>query len=283
MQLYALDSNQQLTPAIKAKKSQNYVCLECQGLVRVRAGNQRQVHYFHFRASSDCKLSGKSLIHLQVQIYLQSILPLKECWLERRFPAINRIADVVWEPQKLIFEVQCSAISAEEVLARQRDYASLGYQVIWILHDQLFNQYRLSLAEWSLIGQLFYFTNINKEGQGLIYDQFDQCVKGVRQKKLGPLAVDLLYPCFYPELNKQYPLLTLNQRLKKSLIYFRGDLTDQFYLDTPYFHTALSLQTELSFSELKHSNQKMTLKTAIGNLLDCYRIIFQHLLERICK
>ena len=49
-----------------------------------------------------------------------------------------------------MFEIQCSPITAREIEERNSDYQSLGYQVIWILHDSLYNKGRLTAAEYFL-------------------------------------------------------------------------------------------------------------------------------------
>jgi competence protein CoiA len=189
MQLYAFDENQRLVLSRQAIKQRDYFCIECQQVVRVRGGYHRQAHYYHTSPVQSCHLSKKSMAHLQVQNYLQSIFPDGECLLEHPFPAINRIADVVWTAQKMVFEVQCSPISRDEILARNRDYTSQGFQVVWILHDNRYNQWRVSAAEITLKNSPFYFTNIDADGKGIIYDQYDSINKGLRKKLLGPLAV----------------------------------------------------------------------------------------------
>ena len=138
-----------------------------------------------------CRQNGKSLAHLQAQRRLEELLGADQCRLEVKFGPINRIADVVWEPKKIIFEVQCSPISAEEVNARNRDYKGMGYEVIWLLHDSQFNRQRVSAAEMSLRHSCHYFTNMNAEGAGYFYDQFDVVVDGLRRAKFSPLQVDL--------------------------------------------------------------------------------------------
>ena len=52
------------------------------------------------------------------------------------------------------------------------DYQSLGYQVIWILHDSHYNRSRLTPAEIQLRSSPHYFTNINTFGKGIFYDQY---------------------------------------------------------------------------------------------------------------
>jgi competence CoiA-like predicted nuclease len=44
----------------------------------------------------------------------------------------QRRADCLDEQRKLVIEVQCSPLSVEEFNARNRDYARLGYKVVWV-------------------------------------------------------------------------------------------------------------------------------------------------------
>lgn len=196
MQLFALDSEKKLVFAEHAAKQQNYFCVECETIVRVRSGPHRQTHYYHLAPSPDCRQNGKSMAHLQTQLFLFDLFPENDVQLEMRFPEINRIADVVWLPHKLIFEVQCSPITAAEVLERNRDYKSLGYTVVWLFHDSRFNQWRMSAAEQAVRNAPHYFTNINAEGEGFIYDQFDVEHQGIRKHKSHKLCVGIHEPHF---------------------------------------------------------------------------------------
>lgn len=188
MQLYAFDKDGRTQPAWKAHKHQDYQCLECDGLVRLRGGPHRKAHFYHISVPKNCRQAGKTLPHLQTQAFLERNL---NCSLEQRFPTINRIADAVWEERRIVFEVQCSPISAAEVRARNKDYHSIGYRVVWILHEKQFNQWRVSAAEMALQKGLYYFTNMDKDGNGQVYDQFDVIQDGLRTHCLPPLPVNL--------------------------------------------------------------------------------------------
>lgn len=226
MHLYALDEKENLISAHQANKQMNYFCRECHSIVRCRGGFLRQIHFYHLEPNRACRQSGKSLVHLQIQYYLQRVL--SECELEKRFPSINRIADVAWEEEKLVFEIQCSPITACEIEARNRDYQSLGFQVIWILHDRLYNKSRLTAAEYFLQETPHYFTDMNSEGHGRIYDQWDVIKKGKRLKTLGLREVKIsAHQVCNEELfsKKEYPKWVL-KRIQSWPIYFSGDYLD---------------------------------------------------------
>lgn len=194
MQLYALDPHGNSILATDASRHTDYQCLECGSPVRLRKGDVRHPHFYHTSEERECRQNGKSLRHLGVQLYLLALFSKEECSLEVRFQEINRIADVVWYPKKLIFEVQCSPITALEVSERNRDYAKLGYQVIWLFHDARFNKKRVTAAEAFVQKDPHYFTNIDRHGNGVIYDQFEIIQHGIRKFRMSPLAVDLTHP-----------------------------------------------------------------------------------------
>lgn len=244
MQLFALDQESHPVAARNANKKREYICLECQAAVRCRSGPHRQAHFYHIKPSSTCKLSGKGLEHCQIQCRLRQLLPEGECFLEHRFPELGRIADVAWLPRRLIFEIQCSPISADEIAARNRDYASIGYQVVWILHDNRYNKRRVTEAEQALKDHIHYFTNIDAMDKGLFYDQHERIKGSFRFYKSLPFPVDLSQP-------KEKPL------------HFAGDLIDRQFL--PF--------------ETKSLNAVSSFKRLLG----WYDKLLQTLLERSCK
>lgn len=290
MQLCAVDSNGKIVSAFIAAKQSNYFCLECNQIVRVRSGSQRHAHFFHLAPTTSCALHAKSMAHLQTQLYIQTSLPEAECQLEHRFPEISRIADVAWLPQKIIFEIQCSPISIKEVQARNKAYNSIGFQVIWILHDDRYNAPLLTPVEHYLYHQSpFYFTNINAAGKGIIYDQFSLINKTSRKKTLPSLPVILSKPYKNEKISssKKFRLDFVNKRASKWSIYFSGDLLD------------LSKNNDSGFQDYLQKAQEIEKEFLPGRtcgkwwmqpkefckkfLLRPYRLLFQVILESFCK
>jgi competence protein CoiA len=226
MHLYARDEKDQLISAAQGNKQTNYFCRECGGLVRCRGGFIRQMHFYHLEHNRHCRQSGKSPTHFQIQLVLQKKLP--GCEIEKVFSSINRIADVVYVQEKIVFEIQCSSISAREIEERNRDYASLGYQVIWILHDRLFNKTRLTAAEFFLTESPHYFTNINVEGEGCFYDQWDVLDRGRRLKTLGFREINIaaFAGCNKDLFTKRDYPKWMQKRIELWPIYFFGDYLD---------------------------------------------------------
>lgn len=209
MQIYAFDLERLPVRANNAEKQKDYFCIECGSVVRLRGGEQRQLHYFHL-ASESCKLNEKSLTHLAVQLFLEEKIGKVE--LERRFPEIGRIADVVWEEKKIIFEVQCSGITEGEMLSRIKDYDSLGYSVVWILHEKQFS-YPSSLIS------SHYYTNIDFDKPGMIYDKYE-----ARVLAIDPAAP---YRLFREIPGRSFFIRFLNARLKNWRFFFKGDFVDK--------------------------------------------------------
>jgi len=213
MQLFAMDRFGHVVSSAAALKQNDYICPECGGAVRLRQGIHRKAHFFHLKTPMRCRQKGKGIVHLQVQLSLQKMLP--ETRLEVPFPDIGRIADVVWEREKIVFEVQCSPISAEEVLDRNEDYFRMGYQVVWVLHDRRYNQPVPKEAELVLIDSPHYFTNIDESGKGVFYDKADRLIGLKRHRLVGRSPLTFHHPLrSAPESNPRvWPLR------------FKGDLT----------------------------------------------------------
>lgn len=289
MQLYALNHEKRLVFVKEATKQQDYFCLECGEIVRVRGGMHRHTHYYHLTTTHLCRQNGKSMQHLQIQYRLQELFPEGECELECQFHEVNRIADVVWRPQKLIFEIQCSPISAMEVQNRNRDYATQGFQVIWILHDNQYNQWRLSAAENYLIERPHYFTDIDIDGKGMIYDQFALVLKGVRKHTLSPLALDLLQPIKLESkelgTSQDMPHSVAN-RLKKWPLYFSGDLVDLCISgkDQEYLRRALEMEATIASKAVAPITWlEIFRRQYIRWFVRPYNLLFQIILEKACK
>lgn len=216
--------------AFEAKKQAHYLCLECGKHLRLRGGVHRQLHFFHLDPHPSCRQYGKSFLHLKIQEYLCKAIPSNEAKMEVRFPAIRRVADVVWEKRKIIFEIQCSTISSIEVENRIRDYYAIGYDVVWVLHDKLFNKPLLTLCEILLQAHTHFYTNFSIQGQGVIYDQYTIDRKYIRLAKTAPQPIAITSPCSPKSVllsTKQLPshfIKFVKKRRVSWKISFEGDL-----------------------------------------------------------
>lgn len=140
---------------------------------------------------------------------------------EYRFPSIRRVADVALLSKKIIFEVQCSPISLKDVQNRNRDYASIGFTVVWILHDRIYNKKNASLAELYLRQNLSYYSSITPTGHGFIYDQLDFFQGTHRAHRSAPYIIEKLVFHPSPKLPFFFP-----KKLKRRPLYFQGDALD---------------------------------------------------------
>jgi len=286
MQLYAFDSKGELTGARQAFRRTNYHCLECQGIVRLRGGPHRQRHFFHVDPTPFCRQHQKGEIHLQLQSYFLEHLPWGDCQLEYSFSSIGRIADVAWLSQKIVFEIQCSPISAEEVMGRNRDYQQLGWQVVWILHDHRYNQLRLSSAELALRSSPHYFTNMDSSGVGMIYDQFDICEKGLRLKSLSPLPIDIREIISLESIqSSSSPLILFKERMATWSLAFTGDLISSFAKNSTdeYWDQALKMEKLFYASSRSFKWRDVPAKFWEKAITRPYQIFFRFILEKMCR
>lgn len=292
MQLYALNAQQHCVAANRAIKQKDYFCPECQSIVHVRGGIYRQNHFYHVETSRQCRQNGKSLEHLQLQLRILDLLPPGECFVEHRFPSMGRIADVFWLPQKIVFEIQCSPMSALEVMQRTQDYTAMGFTVVWILHDSRYNRYRLSAMELYLQQQPHYFSNIDAAGKGIIYDQFAIIQAGSRLQKLKRRPIDVTRPKRCDAAPKLISaLIPVQKKLAHSNLYFANDVAT-CCLDQPMSEEQQNYAKEASQLEQRLAKEVNLNSATFTNqafpmidrwLLRPYRLLFQMLLEKACK
>lgn len=285
MQLYALDKDKRAVFANHAKKHTNYTCPECHSLIRLRGGVHRQNHFYHLDPERRCRQNGKSMEHLLAQFRILEALTENECSLEVRFPEIQRIADCVWHKQKIIFEIQCSPISAAEVRSRNADYRKMGYDVIWILHDKQFGKKRPTAAEMYLAFHVHYFTNIDALGKGGFYDQFT-LIEGLNRKYTSErkefIWNHLVSHQTNLELAKSMPLL-VQEKMKNSFCHFKGDLTDTcLHGEDEELLTQLFQFEKNNKSGLIQRIVARILKFIMDYVVRPYQIIFRIFLEKAC-
>jgi competence protein CoiA len=282
MQLYALDDGLPV-PAARAEKAKDYVCPECLSPVRVRSGPLRQIHFYHLSLPKQCRQHEKSQEHIQLQYKLLEIIGPSDAQIECPFPSIRRIADVAWHAKKLVFEVQCSPISLAEVQCRVLDYATAGYEVIWILHEKRFNQKNLSAAEFFLRDIPCYFTDIDKIGVGTIYDQFEVIKDSRRLFKGPPLVVSFVNFSRLPLIvapDLALPKTVMN-RFMKWKCYMEGDLLHRLLKEGKLSQSAKNMiSIENRILGGKEAAKRLPLKTLIAS---SYRWMIDHLTRLFAK
>ena len=286
MQLCALGANGDLVGAIRAERHIDYCCLECGKVVRLRKGFHRQPHFYHVQPNNSCAQSGKGLVHLSVQKALLDLLPEGQAAMEHRFTSIGRIADIVWYPQQIVFEIQCASITAEEVMARNMTYATLGYDVVWILHTNRYNKTRMTSAEDILKNHAHYYTDIDTEGEGTIYDQFAVCLGGKRIWRFPRAAIDVTRP-YRPQVAEGSMRF-----LKRYSKWSRGFVNDTLHRYQEGVNDEFHQQLHICLQRLQREEVVITPDMPLSELLERlfrrwilypYQVLFRHLLEKASR
>lgn len=244
MALYAYEDDL-LVYAADAAETLKYRCSQCQGLVKVRKGRFRVPHFYHLSKSPSCRLYSKSQDHMLAQLAIQKLLPPGETTLEKPFLQIARVADLIWERPKIAFEIQCSMISPLEIKQRMIDYAKVGYQVVWILDDRIFNRRKSSQAEQQIRLLPSYFATLRKQTFPIFYDQFEIINKNERVKKGRKLKVQLQRPYPLPTQDwpeKQFPK-QITRKIETTPLFFHGDLIHKALLAKSVPALAFSMHT----------------------------------------
>lgn len=277
MALFAKYEND-VIDAWDAKAGAAYSCIECSALVRLRRGKNQFPHFYHLKKSPYCRLYSKSERHLLIQLHIQKLLPKGESQIEKPFPQIGRIADLVWEKPKIVFEIQCSLISQNEAEERIREYRSLGYEVVWILDDRIFNKRRLRPAEIFLRRGSSYF--VSGKGPFAFYDQLEifQNLRRIRKGEQTP--VDLSKKREFPAWPAIPAPKQITDRQSHSKYYFRNDLVEKTVRATPRFAKTLKIWQEAEEKLQKTARSTSIIKKILENYVrDPYLSLLNHLLK----
>lgn len=224
MPLYAYDGKK-IIYATDAIKNGSYHCIECKSALKVRRGKDRIPHFYHLQTTPSCRLYSKSEDHLLIQLQIQNLFSTKEIQMETPFLPIHRIADLAWEKEKIVFEIQCSSILPKEVEARVRDYRKIGYEIAWLLDDRLFNRRTIRPAEFFLRSYCCYFFHFQRNGFSIFYDQFEIISEKKRIRISKKFFIDLKSPYKTPKIEwPSYLPKQISSRFPNCPRYFSGDL-----------------------------------------------------------
>jgi hypothetical protein len=227
-------------------------------------------------------------VHLGVQNALVDLLPRGEAEMEYRFDTIGRIADVAWISQKIVFEVQCATITAEEVLARNRSYASVGYEVVWILHTNRYNKTRVTSAEDVLQASAHYYTDIDAMGEGRFFDQYAIVENARRQWRFPAMPIDVTQPYVCDEekklLHSAFPE-RFRERYREWSRGFSGDYLDRKGACSPEMEKCLQ---RLLREEKKGGLEEKTLVVYVQEffyrwIAYPYQVVLRHFLEKASR
>lgn len=278
MSLYAVDDDD-LISACEAEPGKIYWCVDCFGPVKRRRGKSWLPHFYHLNSAPTCRLYSKTEDHFLAQIQLEKQFPKGAIQLERPFIKINRVADACWEREKIAFEIQCSPITEGEVEGRERDYQSIGYEVVWLLDDKRYNKRVLRPAEESLRKRNAYYICIQRGLTSECYDQFEVFAEGKRLKRGKSMRIDLqkirrLDKKIFSEeaFPKQITQLRLN-------LYFQGSRMERALQGHPMtMQYWRGLEIQLGTKKKKSNRLKMWFSRHIGRP---YLFLLNQLIKRM--
>lgn len=277
MALYAVE-NDDLIYASCAEPQKVYWCLDCFGPVKRRRGKRHFYHFYHIQSAPNCRLYSKTEDHLLAQLQLQKLFPTGILQIERPFIQIHRIADVLWEKEKIVFEIQCSSISLVEAEMRIRDYRSIGLDIIWLLDDKRYNKRIARPTEEYLRQNSAYYMSIKQGLYSKYYDQFEVFSSGQRVKRGQRLHIDL-------QKLRQRPKIQFNENCFPQQIaklhctkYFLGDRLHRalyYPLTMQYWRT---LEMQLMVKKSKTNRFKHWLFCTIGRP---YLLFLERLIKKM--
>jgi competence protein CoiA len=272
--LYAFEEDE-LIHASFAKPETVYRCPDCFGPLKKRTGKIKLPHFYHIKTARACRLYSKTEYHLLAQIQLQKKFPEGTLELEKPFAEINRVADVCFEKEKLVFEIQCSPLTEKEAEMRIQDYRSIGYETVWLLDDRRYNKWSVRPAEEFLRQHNAYYISIREGLASKTYDQFEILSEGQRVKRSKQMEIDLkkIYRKTIRAWSEElYPkqIIQLNTTL-----YFQGD---RLYRAMHDHSLAMLRWRTLEKHSLKTNRKATKLSTWFRNKIGKFYVI---LLEKL--
>jgi len=120
---------------IPLRRRRGFFCMQCQKPVVFKNGTRKRAHFSHEKEGVSIS-NPESAAHILVKHSLARWLEEQQVMVEveKRFPQIDRIADVYFEYQNLqyVLEIQKSPMSDAEFNQRVNDYQSINATVLWI-------------------------------------------------------------------------------------------------------------------------------------------------------
>lgn len=117
------------------KRRGDYICFSCKMPVIFRNGTRKRAHFSHVNEGIVVS-NPESAAHIFVKHSIAKWLKKQgiAAIVERRFPVVDRIADVYFEYKdaKYVVEIQKSSMSDAEFKQRVLDYGSIDATVLWI-------------------------------------------------------------------------------------------------------------------------------------------------------
>ena len=156
--LIAKNTEGKLVSALETslQRKEPYSCPGCQGVVLLRHGQVMCPHFAH-KSLQDCQFfsENESAQHLSLKaaLYKSLVNHGEKVSIEKVLFEMGQIADL-FVGDSLALEVQCSRLSQQRLRERTRAYQQAGYEVRWLLGEDLWLGRRLT----DLQRDFFYFT-----------------------------------------------------------------------------------------------------------------------------
>ena len=137
-------------------RKDSYCCPGCQGVVLLRQGQVMCPHFAH-KSLQDCQFfsENESAQHLSLKaaLYKSLVNHGEKVSIEKVLSELGQIADL-FVGDSLALEVQCSRLSQQRLRERTHAYHQAGYEVRWLLGEDLWLGQRLT----GLQRDFLYFT-----------------------------------------------------------------------------------------------------------------------------
>lgn len=138
------------------QRKESYSCPGCQGVVLLRHGQVMCPHFAH-KSLQDCQFfsENESAQHLSLKaaLYKSLVNHGEKVRIEKVLSEMGQIADL-FVGDSLALEVQCSRLSQQRLRERTCAYHQAGYEVRWLLGEELWLNGRLT----DLQRDFLYFT-----------------------------------------------------------------------------------------------------------------------------
>ena len=207
------------------KRKESYSCPGCQGVVLLRHGQVMCPHFAH-KSLQDCQFfsENESAQHLSLKaaLYKSLVNHGEKVSIEKVLSEMGQIADL-FVGDSLALEVQCSRLSQQRLRERTCAYHQAGYEVRWLLGEELWLNGRLT----NLQRDFLYFTakigfhlwelDWKKEEIRLKYLIYEDIFGKVYYlTKTWPLTENLMAVLRYPYQAEKVETYQVTQRKKVS-------------------------------------------------------------------
>ena len=206
-------------------REDSYCCPGCQGVVLLRQGQVMCPHFAH-KSLQDCQFfsENESAQHLSLKaaLYKSLVNHGEKVSIEKVLSEMGQIADL-FVGDSLALEVQCSRLSQQRLRERTRAYHQAGYEVRWLLGEELWLNGRLTdlqrdfLYFTAKIGFHLWELDWKREEIRLKYLIYEDIFGKVYYlTKTWPLTENLMAVLRYPYQSEKVETYQVTQRKKVS-------------------------------------------------------------------